>query len=405
MSDDRRRRRRAGRRQRGRRLRDAGLEGRWWCSPRSRTRPTSGRRCPRATCSATTTLATAFVHDARLVRRARRRPAARPPRVPGSTWTAARSSGRRRGAATTGCCSPPVPTPAAAAAGRRAGRAVTYLRTLEDSEPLRRPRSGRGRRVVIVGAGWIGLEVAAAARTAGREVTVVESRELPLLRVLGPRSASLRRPAPGARGRPAARREVARRRRPRHGPYPPPRRRLVRRRRPARRRHRRAPDVALGRGGRARRRQRRPRRRAPAHLPPGRLRRRRRRQRRHPALGRRIRVEHWDTAIEQGRRGRATCSAQERRTTRLPYFFTDQYDLGMDTSATSAPRATTRSCVRGDVAAASFSAFWLSDGRVVAGMHVNDWDAIDPSAPSSAGRSTAGRLPDESVDLPTLART
>jgi 3-phenylpropionate/trans-cinnamate dioxygenase ferredoxin reductase subunit len=62
---------------------------------------------------------------------------------------------------------------------------VLYLRRIEDSERIRaalRPHA----RLVVVGAGWVGLEVAAAARAAGTQVTVVESAHLPLLRALGP---------------------------------------------------------------------------------------------------------------------------------------------------------------------------------------------------------------------------
>ena len=65
---------------------------------------------------------------------------------------------------------------------------VVYLRTIDDSERLR-GLFGQIKRLVVVGAGWIGLEVAAAARGAGVDVTVVESERLPLLRVLGPEMA------------------------------------------------------------------------------------------------------------------------------------------------------------------------------------------------------------------------
>ena len=80
-------------------------------------------------------------------------------------------------------------TPRRLRAADEAGGAVAYLRTLEDNRVLRaafRP----GRRIVVVGAGWIGLECAAAARQAGCPVTVVESLALPLLRVLGPEVAA-----------------------------------------------------------------------------------------------------------------------------------------------------------------------------------------------------------------------
>ena len=63
---------------------------------------------------------------------------------------------------------------------------VRYLRTLADADRLRADLAGGGRRVVVVGAGWIGLEVAAAARHHGNEVTVVEPQPTPLHAVLGP---------------------------------------------------------------------------------------------------------------------------------------------------------------------------------------------------------------------------
>ena len=81
-------------------------------------------------------------------------------------------------------------TPRRLAMADRSGAPVAYLRTLEDCERLRdalRP----GTRLVIVGAGWIGLEVAAAARAADCAVTVVETLDLPLLRVLGPEVAQV----------------------------------------------------------------------------------------------------------------------------------------------------------------------------------------------------------------------
>jgi 3-phenylpropionate/trans-cinnamate dioxygenase ferredoxin reductase subunit len=64
------------------------------------------------------------------------------------------------------------------------GAPVTYLRTIEDSDRIKSLFAADGR-LVVVGGGWIGLEVAAAARAAGMEVTVIEAMELPLLRVLG----------------------------------------------------------------------------------------------------------------------------------------------------------------------------------------------------------------------------
>lgn len=58
---------------------------------------------------------------------------------------------------------------------------------------------------------------------------------------------------------------------------------------------------------------------------------------------------------------------------RVPYFFTDQYGLGME-YAGWAPASCDQVAFRGDPAARGFVTFWVSDGRVLAGMHVNVWD-------------------------------
>jgi 3-phenylpropionate/trans-cinnamate dioxygenase ferredoxin reductase component len=58
----------------------------------------------------------------------------------------------------------------------------------------------------------------------------------------------------------------------------------------------------------------------------------------------------------------------------LPYFFTDQYDLGMEFAGWFAPGGYDRVVTRGDVDGQAFYAFWLAGGEVVAGMHVNQWD-------------------------------
>src|SRR5579859_3638442 len=71
-----------------------------------------------------------------------------------------------------------LPVPGADADG------VLYLRRVADSDQIKAAFQAASR-IVVIGAGWIGLETAAAARAAGVEVTVLETAELPLLRVLG----------------------------------------------------------------------------------------------------------------------------------------------------------------------------------------------------------------------------
>ena len=61
----------------------------------------------------------------------------------------------------------------------------------------------------------------------------------------------------------------------------------------------------------------------------------------------------------------------------LPYFFTDQYDLGMEYVGLAEPGGYDEVAFRGDLAGREFVAFWLKDGRVVAGMNVNVWDVVD----------------------------
>jgi NADPH-dependent 2,4-dienoyl-CoA reductase/sulfur reductase-like enzyme len=100
---------------------------------------------------------------------------------------------------------------------------------------------------------------------------------------------------------------------------------------------------------------------------------------RHPALGRRIRVEHWDTAIHQGAAAGRNLAGADDAYERLPYFFTDQYDLGMEYVGAVGPDGYDEVVLRGDTDKTRvFTAFWVKDGRIVAGMHANDWDAIDP---------------------------
>ena len=280
------------------------------------------------------------------------------------------------------------------------GVPVAYLRTLDDSLAL---KEHLGRRLVLIGGGWIGLEVASAARAAGGEVTVVESLELPLLGALGTRvattfadlhrehgvdlrlGASVEAIEPDGDGAAvrladgstlsgdlvvvgigaAARDDLAR-----SAGLPCEGGVLVDARLEA------APGVFAA-GDVA--------------------------QHDHPVLGRRIRVEHWDTAIEQGTHVAGALLGEEAPYTRLPYFFTDQYDLGMEYVGNVGPEGFDEVVVRGDEKGRVFTAFWLGRGRVLAGMHVNDWDAIDPIRALVGRQVDAARLRDENVDLTDVA--
>jgi 3-phenylpropionate/trans-cinnamate dioxygenase ferredoxin reductase subunit len=96
----------------------------------------------------------------------------------------------------------------------------------------------------------------------------------------------------------------------------------------------------------------------------------------HPLFEERIRTEHWANALKQPAVAVAGMLGQPAEYKELPYFFTDQYDLGME-YAGHAP-SYQRVVFRGDVESREFVAFWLdADDRVLAGMNVNIWDVLD----------------------------
>jgi 3-phenylpropionate/trans-cinnamate dioxygenase ferredoxin reductase component len=96
----------------------------------------------------------------------------------------------------------------------------------------------------------------------------------------------------------------------------------------------------------------------------------------HPLFGCRIRTEHWANALKQPAVAAAGMLGKPGEYAELPYFFTDQYDLGMEYVG-HAP-SSERVVFRGDVAGREFVAFWLDgDNRVLAGMNVNIWDVLD----------------------------
>lgn len=124
----------------------------------------------------------------------------------------------------------------------------------------------------------------------------------------------------------------------------------------------------------------------------------------HPVLHQRIRVEHWANALNSGPVAARSMLGKDVVYDELPYFFTDQYDLGME--YIGHPTGTDQLVVRGDVAGRTFYAFWLASGVVRAGMHVNCWDTgIDPvkSLVLEGHRVDADRLADSSTSLDDVA--
>jgi 3-phenylpropionate/trans-cinnamate dioxygenase ferredoxin reductase subunit len=96
----------------------------------------------------------------------------------------------------------------------------------------------------------------------------------------------------------------------------------------------------------------------------------------HPLLRRAIRVEHWANALNQGPAAARNMLGARVAYDRIPYFFSDQYDLGMEYSGYASHWDDV--VLRGDPAARELIAFWLRGGRVVAGMNVNVWDVTEP---------------------------
>ncbi len=255
---------------------------------------------------------------------------------------------------------------------------VLTLRRLPDSDRIKGVlRSGA--RIVVIGAGWIGLEVTAAAREAGAEVTVVEVAPLPLQRVLGDEVATvfadlhrdhgvdLRFGAAVGEIRGNGRVEAVALK---DGTELPADAVIVG--------VGVAPSVALAEAsgltidnGIATDEYFRTS--APDVYAVGDV-----ANVQHPLYGRRIRVEHWANALNGGPAAARSMLGQETPYDRLPYFFTDQYDLGMEYCGYVEPGGYDRVVFRGDVAKREFIAFWLAGGKVLAGMNVNVWDVTEP---------------------------
>ena len=96
----------------------------------------------------------------------------------------------------------------------------------------------------------------------------------------------------------------------------------------------------------------------------------------HPFYRERIRVEHWGNALRQGPVAARNMLGAGHAYDFLPYFFSDQYDVGMEYSGFA--RTWDRVVFRGDPADREFIAFWLAGDHVLAGMNVNVWDVVDP---------------------------
>jgi 3-phenylpropionate/trans-cinnamate dioxygenase ferredoxin reductase subunit len=119
--------------------------------------------------------------------------------------------------------------------------------------------------------------------------------------------------------------------------------------------------------------------------------------------GRRMRVEHWANAQDQGPAAARGMLGSTGDWNRVPYFFSDQYDVGMEFAGDIADA--TRLVVRGDLAAREAVVFWLAGSRLVAGMNINVWDVSDAiqSLIARGGTVDERALADPEVSLAALA--
>jgi NADPH-dependent 2,4-dienoyl-CoA reductase/sulfur reductase-like enzyme len=279
---------------------------------------------------------------------------------------------------------------------------IHYLRTVEDSERLHKELAAGGHRLVVVGAGWIGLEVASAARGYGNEVTLIGRETIPLQGPLGDELGAVFQELHESNGvvfklpsdlvsftqdggrvtgvvtdsetLPADIVVVG------VGAVP---------------------NVALAESagitvenGIAVDAQLRTS--AADVFAAGDV-----ANAYHPVVEQRMRNEHWATAIASGKVAAKSMLDQAVAFDEIPYFYTDQFDLGMEYSGYPPLVAGSQVVIRGDKAAREFIAFWVNGGRVVAGMNVNVWDVNDQVQEliRSARPVEVSRLADPSVPL------
>jgi len=301
---------------------------------------------------------------------------------------------------TTGSSPRRLPVPGADADG------VLYLRRVGDSDQIKATFQTASR-IAVIGAGWIGLETAAAARAAGVEVTILEAGELPLLRVLGAECAKvfadLHREQgvdlrfgvqvseiTSAGGRVTgvrladgsqvdAEAVIV-------GVGITPNTQLAE-----------AAGLETGNGvvvDAALRSS------DPDIFAAGDV-----AYAMHPVLGQHIRVEHWANALNQPQAAARAMLGQEVAYGKIPYFYTDQYDLGMEYAGYVEPGRYDQVVFRGDVERYEFIAFWLGGGQVLAGMNVNVWDVNDAiqDLVGSGRQVDPARLADPGVPLEEVA--
>jgi 3-phenylpropionate/trans-cinnamate dioxygenase ferredoxin reductase component len=278
-------------------------------------------------------------------------------------------------------------------------RGVAYLRTMGESDALRVGIRAASR-VVVIGAGWIGSEVAASARQLGAEVAIVAPEAVPLVRVLGPEVGGVYRDLHAGHGvdlhlstqiEAIVGNGAARGVRTTDGVViegdlvivgvgVSPRVELAR-----------DAGLTLENGilvdeflATS----------APDVFAAGDV-----AATWNTRYNKRIRMEHWANALNQGQTAARNMLGQHTAYEKLPYFYSDQYDLGMEYNGYADDWD--RVVVRGDRAGREFLAFWLKNGRVLAGLNANIWDQGDDIKALIRGAATIDpdRLADPSVPL------
>jgi 3-phenylpropionate/trans-cinnamate dioxygenase ferredoxin reductase subunit len=282
---------------------------------------------------------------------------------------------------------------------------VHTLRTINDSDALAEQLQGGGKRLVLIGSGWIGMEVAASARTLGNDVTILERDPVPLALAIGPQMGAVFRrlhedhgvdlrttvnverisgrgradgvvvdgetvpadlvvigvgAAPNVDLATAAGLDVD------NGILTDASLRTS------------APDVyAAGDVANAY----------------------------HPVIQRHLRSEHWANALNAGPVAARVMMGGSDVHDGIPYFYSDQFDLGMELSGYAPLMADAELVIRGDLDGREFIAFWVDDGRVVGGMNVNVWDVQDAIQDliRSGRRVSTDALADAATDLSSLA--
>ncbi|MDX6356272.1 MAG: 3-phenylpropionate/trans-cinnamate dioxygenase ferredoxin reductase component [Streptomyces sp.] len=291
---------------------------------------------------------------------------------------------------------------------------VHHLRRLAHADRLKNVLTSLGREnghLVIAGAGWIGLEVAAAARGYGAEVTIVEPSPTPLHSVLGPELGSVFTDLHIEHG---VRFEFGRKltgitgqdgmvlaavtddgeEHPAHDVLAAigaaPRTALAEAAGLTLADPAQGGGIAVDAGLRTS---------DPDIFAAGDV-----ANAAHPLLGGRLRTEHWANALNGGPAAARAMLGRQVSYDRIPYVFSDQYDLGMEFSGHAAPGGYDQVVCRGDVGKRQFIAFWLREGRVLAGMNVNVWDVTESIQHLiRSGRAVdAEALSDPAVPLGTL---